>query len=145
MVIICNLLLRTWFHEKHLACVSHGILKEKLLHLWQNWVKSYILVERTCAHCVMNWKLAGVLLHLKQENSGWKRRMTSAILETSKPKGYLLATYARALNKQRNMICLFKVEKKVRVSDLILTGGKWSIFAAAFETTTWRVLIFCFY
>ena len=62
--------------------------------------------------------------------------MTSAILETLKPKGYLLATYARALNKQRNMTCLFKVEEKIRVSDLILTARELSIFAAAFETAS---------
>lgn len=62
--------------------------------------------------------------------------MTSTILETSKPKGYLLATYAGILNKQRNTTCLFKVEEKIRVSDLTLTARELSIFAAAFETAS---------
>lgn len=87
----------------------------------------------------------GVLPHLKQENSVWRREKTSAILEALKPKGYLFATYAGALNKQRNVTCLFKAEEKIRVSDLILTTGKWSVFAGVFETASWKVLIFCFY
>lgn len=34
------------------------------------------------------------------------------------------------------MTCLFKVEEKIRVSDLTLTARELSIFAAAFETAS---------
>lgn len=50
---------------------------------------------------VISWELVHVLRHLKQEKFSLRRGMTSAILETLKPKGYLLAMWAGALNKQK--------------------------------------------
>lgn len=129
VVIFCNLV--PW------KTLGLGFPKGKLMCLAK--------LSKILQGSVINWQLVGVLPHLKQRNSVWRRGITSAILESLEPEGYLFATYAGALNKQRNVTCLFKVEEKIRVSDLILTAGEWSIFAGVSETASWKVLIFCFY
>lgn len=70
-----------------------------------------------CSYCSLCDKLeTGRCLATSEARKFWmKEKNDFNYLETLKPKEYLLATYAGALNKQRNVTCLFKVEEKIRV------------------------------